>query len=100
MPPFGLLFGPPEAVEALALPPSRSLVPLAWELQGFCMPCSLPICPPGSFGDAAGRSFVWEFGVLVCAKTAPDKPSENTAAISTCFIASSAFRFAMRLNRG
>jgi hypothetical protein len=85
--PFGFAFDPVDCVEALALPPSRSLVPLACELHGFCIPCwPLALGPPGPFGEVAGCSWVCEFGVLVWASAIPPMPSENAAARSRYFI--------------
>jgi hypothetical protein len=42
--------GPFGCIDALPIPPSRSLVPLVIELQGLTLPESVTDGPPGPFG--------------------------------------------------
>ncbi|MGB7368647.1 MAG: hypothetical protein WA926_06915 [Methylovirgula sp.] len=86
--PPGLLFGPPDAVERFSFPPPRSLVPLAWVLQGITPWADCIACPFGSLGEVAAFECAAGLllGMLVCAKHAPETPNVSAAARSRDFI--------------
>ncbi len=93
--------GPPDAVDGLALPPSRSLVPLPLVSQGFALPGSVADGPLGPLGDIdfialpPSRSLV----PLVWATDAPARPTDNAAAKRRYFMTSSLVLFWRAVNR-